>query len=247
MAIVKLNIPTLVTDTTIEGLAHYHLRPLFTGFPLATHRRYDNAVALFQKEVRQAFKGFSFNRQNATRLLWFLFNPEIQYHQFQLEFNLGRQFVSGLFGLASFSYEDKHFAILPAIHHYMFMLPGKKGSHPELKAAAQTTVRALLRKLKQENESEFDPELYFANTKEFLTHIEVSVNVGQSAFSFDVPPDNWFLASLIGDTDFDGAIEIERVAQDLNSLYPAELRRAYYQEELISQLYKATFHRGNTP
>ena len=84
MAQVKLNIPTLVTDTVIEDKAHYHLRPLFTGFPLATHRRYDNAVAQLQKEVRQAFKGFSLSRQSADRLLWFLFKPEIHYQQFQM-------------------------------------------------------------------------------------------------------------------------------------------------------------------
>ena len=132
MAIVKLNIPTLVTDIRIEDKAHYHLRPLFTGFPVATHRRYDNAVAVFQKEVRQAFKGFSLSRQNAGRLLWFLFRPEIQYQQFPLEFNVGRQFVSGRFGVATFSLADKTFAVLPSFYNYMFLLPAKKGGKADL-------------------------------------------------------------------------------------------------------------------
>ena len=247
MAQVKLNIPTLVTDTVIEDKAHYHLRPLFTGFPLATHRRYDNAVAQLQKEVRQAFKGFSLSRQSADRLLWFLFKPEIHYQQFQMEFNLGRQFVSGLFGVATFTLEGKSFAVLPSFYNFMFMLPSKKGSKPDLEAAAKQAVRALLRKIKKEDEIGFDPEAYFSSPREFLSNIEVPVNIGQASFSFDAPPDNWFLASLIEDTNFDGATEIERVGQDLNSLYPAELRRAYYQEELAGQLYKAIFHRGNTP
>ncbi|MCO6480835.1 MAG: ATP-dependent Clp protease ATP-binding subunit [Phaeodactylibacter sp.] len=247
MAIVKLNIPTLVTDTYIEEKAHYHLRPLFTGFPVATHRRYDNAVALFQKEVRQAFKGYTLTRQSAGRLLWFLFRPDIQYHQFQLEFNLGSQFISGLFGMAAFSLEGKRFAVLPSLHNYMFMLPPRKGSKTELQGAAKQAVRALLRKIRKENESEFDPESFFAGRREFLANIEVAVNIGQGGFSFDAPPATWFLSSLMGDTEFDGAVEIERVGQDLNSLYPAELRRAYYQEELVSQLYQAIFQRGNTP
>ena len=247
MAIVKLQIPTLVTDTNIEDKVHYHLRPLFTGFPVATHRRYDNAVALFQKEVRQAFKGFSLSRQSADRLLWFLFKPEVQYHQFQLEFNLGRQFISGLFGLASFNLEGKSFLVLPSFYNYMFMLPEKKGGKPDLEGGAKKAIQALLRKIKKENESEFDPEAFFASRREFMANIEVTVNIGQAGFSFDTPADNWFLTSLLGDTDFDGATEIERVGQDLNSLYPAELRRAYYQEQLVGQLYKAIFHRGNTP
>lgn len=247
MAIVKLNIPTLVTDIRIEDKAHYHLRPLFTGFPVATHRRYDNAVAVFQKEVRQAFKGFSLSRQNAGRLLWFLFRPEIQYRQFPLEFNVGRQFVSGRFGVATFSLADKTFAVLPSFYNYMFLLPAKKGGKADLADSVKQTVRALLRKVKKEEEGEFDPEIYFAPQREFLASIEVSVNISQAGFSFDRPPDHWFLASLSEGNDFDGAAEIERVGQDLNSLYPAELRRAYFQEELVGQLYEAIFHRGNTP
>ncbi|MCB0589076.1 MAG: ATP-dependent Clp protease ATP-binding subunit, partial [Phaeodactylibacter sp.] len=247
MATVKLNIPALVTDTSIEEKAYYHIRPLFTGFPVATHRRYDNAVTLFQKEVRQAFKGFSLNRQSAGHLLWFMFKPEISYQQFQFEFNLGRQFVSGLFGLAYFSLEGKTFVVLPSFHNYMFMLPSKKGGSPGLEEAAKQAIRDLLRNLKKEDENEFSPESYFAGKREFLANIDVSVNIGQAGFTFESPPDNWFLNSLMGDTEFDGAVEAERAGQDLNNLFPAELRRAYYQEKLVSQLYKAIFHRGNTP
>lgn len=247
MATVKLNIPTLITDARIEDKVHYHLRPLFTGFPVARHRRFDNAVALFQKEVRHTFRSYRLDRQGAGHLLWFMFRPEVHYQQYHFEFDLGRQFVSGPFGVVHFRLEGKVFVLLPAIRNFMFMLPAEKGDKTDVEGASKEAIQAMLRNIKKEDESEFRPEAFFAGRREFITTIEVTVNIGQGSFSFEAPSAHWFFASLMDDTNFDGAVEIERVGQNLNSLYPSELRRAYYQEELVGQLYKAIFQGGNTP
>ncbi|MCB0554032.1 MAG: ATP-dependent Clp protease ATP-binding subunit [Phaeodactylibacter sp.] len=247
MATVKLKIPTLVKDAEVEGKVHYYLRPLFLNYPVAAHRRYDNAVAQYQKEVRQLFKGFSFDRQNAPQLLWLLFRPELQYLQYDFGFNLGRQYVSGPFGLVSFTLKEQLFICLPGLNNFLFMAaPGSDGK-VDIEQEAKRVIHYLLRQLRQEAQGELEPEIYFASKREFITTIEVPVNIGQSPFQFEEPANNWLFSTLIGETSFDGAVEAERTGQDLNALFPAELHRAYYREEWVSQVYQILFHPNNTP
>ena len=72
MSTIKLNIPILVQSVPDDNEVYYHIRPLFLDFPIARHRRYEMALALFQKEVKHLFKGYVFSRENSELLLWFL-------------------------------------------------------------------------------------------------------------------------------------------------------------------------------
>ena len=121
MAFVTLKIPILVQNVTVEEKEHYYLRPLFLNHPVATHRRFESAVAQFQQEVKQYFKGFVMARDNADHLLWYLFNPFVKYKQYDFQFNVGKQYVSGNFGVASFELKGLTFIFFPNINNYMFM------------------------------------------------------------------------------------------------------------------------------
>jgi ATP-dependent Clp protease ATP-binding subunit ClpC len=246
MALVKLNIPTLVSDTQIEGVAHYYLRPFFIPYPIATHRRYENCVTLFRKEVRQVFKGFKLQGQNANQLLWFLFKPNLTYSQLDLEFTIGRQLISGKFAIAHFQMKGITFVSLPAFNNYMFIAHAGDGNRPSLEKSATKVVKTLMQRFKKEEEN-FKPEVYFATKREFITYIELSINIGDTPFQFNQHNDNWFFSSINKDSHFEGVVEIEKVGQDLNNLYPVELERAYLQDELAEQLYQAIFRASNTP
>lgn len=246
MAFVNLKIPTLVQDIKVEEKPHYYLRPLFIGFPVATHRRFDFAMSQFQKEIKGFFKGFSINRQNKDQLLWFMFNPDLTYKQYFFEFNLGSQYVEGNFAVVFFKLQGLTFICLPGIDNFMFIGAIEENGEVNVQQQARGAIRKLLRSLKEEDE-EFTPEDYYATKKEFVTTVSVNVNIGFGPFKFEKSHDHWFFSRLTGDTTFDGAVEIEKVGYDLNSLYPSELKRAYYQDELVEKVFQTIFHQDNTP
>ena len=66
-----LNIPVIVQQVEVDDALSYHIRPVFTHFPVATHRRYEQALQLFKKGVRQQFKGYVLDRNDLDHLLWF--------------------------------------------------------------------------------------------------------------------------------------------------------------------------------
>ena len=245
MANVKLQIPTLVSDIVLNDKRHYSLRPLFLDYPLTVHRRYENAVVQFQTEVKNLFKGFSLSRDNSLKLLWMMFRPEIRYHQFHYEFTVDRQFIAGRYPVAVFTLQGLDFVALPTLNNYMFI--SDADSHTALEQTCRRVIRKLLKQIKKEEQDDFSPANHSCGEKDFLTEVEVVVNVAAAPFSFDAPTNDWFLSSLFDDTSFDGAVEAEKTGQDLNALYPAGLNRAYHQEERVQQLFQLMYQPAQTP
>ncbi len=247
MALVRLKIPVLVKNTKVDNQLYYHLRPLFTGHPVASHRRLELAAARLRDEVRQFFKGFTLTRNNADHLLWYLFNPEINYHLFSYEFRSGDLQIKGSFGVASFMLQNITFACLPNVSNFMFIAATGKISKQELRAKVQKVLLRLLLRLKQEQEENFNLEALYSSNREFLTHIDANINVSFGSFQHETSDSDWIFARLREEAEFDGAIEIEKVGYDLNSRYPAELGRAFYQDELTDKIYHIVFQEDNTP
>ncbi len=245
MAHVKLQVPTLVSDLELNGKRHYSLRPLFLDYPLTAHRRYEHAVVQYQKEIKNLFKGFSLDRENALQLLWMMFRPEVRYFQFRYELTIDRQFIAGRYPVAVFTLQKMNFVVLPTLNNYMYISDAK--SHTDFEQACRRVIRKLLKQIKKEEQESFSPQDYFCGDKDFLTEVDVTVNIAAKPFSFDAPANNWFLSSLLDDTSFDGAVEAEKTGQDINALYPAELNRAYHQEERVQQLYQLMYQPAQTP
>ncbi|MEO0778215.1 MAG: AAA family ATPase, partial [Bacteroidota bacterium] len=57
----------------------------------------------------------------------------------------------------------------------------------------------------------------------------------------------WFFSQMGHSQEFDGGLEIDRVAYDLNNLYPADLKRAYFREDLVERLRRVIYQRDNSP
>ena len=237
----------MVKDVIVEEKAHYYIRPLFLNHPVASHRRFDSAVSQFKKEVKHYFKGFVFNRANAKHLLWYQFHPELEYKQFEFNLQIGKQFIQGLFGLFWFPLKGHIFVVVPSINNFMFIAEQKPGEKINLEEQAREKIQAVLKKIKSEVGRAFNPEIYFSNKKEFITEASVNVNIGQGPFKFEEEGEDWFFSRLNQDFEFDGGVEIEKVGYDLNSRYPAELRRAYFREELVEKAYQIIFQKDKTP
>lgn len=243
MAVTKLSIPTLVSNVFQDQKNHFFIRPVFFPLPAVAHWRYESALVQFKKEIRQYFKGFVLNKSNKDMLLWLLFRPALQYELISCSFSLGRQYVNGLFGVGIFELREHTFIFFPAINNYMCML--EKGV--SVQAAVPKVLQKLLKDMRDGMGDAFVIDSYFASKKEFITYVNLNVNLGETDFQFDLPEENWFFAHLMSDTDFEGAVEIEKVGTELNSLYPDELKRGFYQDHLLHRLFPIVFERGNTP
>ena len=247
MGFIKLNIPILVRQLKADGNVNYQLQPLFVGRPSATHRRFELALSQLKKELKHYFRGFSLTRENKDQVLWYMFNPDLQYQSLDFSLNLGKQYIKGRFGAVTFELKGLHFASLPAFNNYMFMLgvdknTGKVNSVDQIRRV----VRQLLKSLR-ENDSDFEAEDYFATKGEFVTSTTYNIHISDAPFSFEQEETNWFFSQQNAGDKFDGATEIEKVGNELNSAYPAELSRAYYQDEQVERLYRIIFGEENTP
>lgn len=247
MALVRLKIPVLVKNTKVDNQLYYHLRPLFTGHPVASHRRLEIALARLKDEIKQYFKGYVLERDNADHLLWYLFNPDVKYHVFHYEFRSGDIQVNGNFGVASFMMQNLTFACLPNVNNFMFIAAeGPLGKH-QLQEYTRKVLSRLLPQLRKAQDDNFDLEACYSDNREFLTEVEVNINISFGSFKHEISGSDWIFARLRDETEFDGALEIERVGYDLNNRYPAELGRAFYQDELVDKIYNIIFQEENTP
>ena len=249
MASVPLSIPVLVQNIKVNEQWQYYIRPLFFQYPVATHRRYESAIQNFKAAVRDYFKGYKLQRNSLDNLLWYKFNPTHKHLTPRFQFFSGKsQYVDGKFSLVHFQLQDTHFVCLPGFRSYTFIADATNLKKSGIAAQTQEVIEKLLRSYKkQNNTNNWEMDSHYATSGEFITTIELSVNIEMGKFGFEGMDDSWFYAFFSGSKDFVGANEIEQVGTDLNEHYPIDLKRAFYREEQVSQLYNIIYHIDNTP
>ena len=247
MVQIDLKIPTLVTHVSIKNQPHFKLRPLFLLNPSITHRRYQNAITLFKKEIRQYFKYYHLNRTNAAGLFWFSFRPELVFFQHAVDFRMGQHQIKGNLSCIRFKVNDLLVVCLPAIKNLMFI----EGSAEEFAEPNLIQLdRFVKHHLKKEKESlgeAFDPDQYFSTKKDFLTEVNLKMELKFDAIEYGKPEEDNFFARAFSNPEFHGQTEIQRVGIDLNEHFPQELKRAYFREREIEQLFPMIYQSQNTP
>lgn len=245
MPTTTLNIPILVQPTKLEGYPAYQVQPVFFGQPIGIHRRYNEAISLFKKQMSRRFSAYSFSRHSADQLLWFKFGPEVKLHHYSLEFSIGSHYVKGRFGVATFQWRGEIYACLYNFDSFIFMVrPNEKGK-VDLKVETEKVVKELLRRSKLEEGGDFDLAQYFSDKKEFVTTVQMEVNFKHDAFYFERSGSELLMAAFRQHTAFDGGEEIEKVATNLCALFPDGLGRAWHQEALVEQISQLVFHKGH--
>lgn len=240
---VTLHIPTLVRPVEYDGKSEYLVRPLFLDYPRQVSRRYNEAISKYKTEVKQSFTNYQLERKTGSRLFWMKFSPDIKLHQLELEFSIGSNFIKGNFTLATFELQDKRFGFFPDLGNFMFMFSERE----KLEKGALRVAEYFVKRARKNVGSDFKAENYYSPSKQFLTIVQQEINVKEARFAFDQPSLFDFFASIRQETSFDGAYEIGKVSNELSQKYPDELRRAYYDEAQVNQLYQHIFHRENTP
>lgn len=247
MALVHLNIPVLVKSTKVENRNYYYLSPFFTGHPVTSHHRLEMATARLRSEIKQYFKGFELTRQDSDALLWYLFNPTLQYHLFSYNFRTGDIWVDGQIGVASFTLQGMTFACLPNVNNFMFIAGDGNMKKPLLQLKTGKVLKRLFVQLKREEGQDFDISAYYSGNREFITQVEVNINISLGAFKHEAADMDMFLTRLREEMNFDGALEIEKIGVDINSLYPAELGRAFHRDDIVEKVYQIIYQPANTP
>lgn len=246
MASVKLNFPILIQYGGAAAGAQYLVRPLFVPHPMAMHQRHALAISQFKKEIRQFFRGFVFDGSSLEELLWFLFHPTLHYEQYEIECNIGNEPLKGRFGAVHFTLQEMVFVCLPRLNHFMFIADGELASSGRLKEQITKVVKRILTQFKDMQGADFNPNDYYSDRREFVTSIAVNIPVGTAPFKFERDNNELFFARIREMSTFDGAIEMEKVAQDLNSRYPDELQRAFFRDDFVELLYHILFVEGKT-
>ncbi len=247
MSFVNFNIPVLVQNQQFEKRSIYAIRPLFSNYPVISDRRFEKVETEFKKAIRKSLNNYKLNRNNIDNLLWYLFNPEVQYKILKLTIPFGKQYINGAFGIAIFELQNKLFACLPAFDNYIFFTNKNRINKSGIEDQVTSVITHLFRKLKNSSDGDFDPTAYFAESGEFITHISLSINIQSGSFNFEKEKTPWFYSKVNSGNDFDGAVEIEKVGENINSNYPGNLKRSFFRDKLVGQLFSIIYKKGNTP
>lgn len=244
MASISLKVPTLIREVKIDGQRIYHIRPVFLTYPVTTNYRYDAALSIYKKEIKNIFKGFEVTRATLSHLLWYMFSPPLRHDFVPIYFKLDQYFVDGYINAVVFELKGLTFVLLPSIQNYMFISTTPLKQKKQLYVEIEQVTKRKLKELRNNLKSDFEIDNYLSNRKEFVKELEVKVYVSNGKFKFEVD-DAFFFSHLNQTQEFNGAIEIEKVGQSLNGLFPTELRRAFLREKEVMQLHDTLFKTKN--
>lgn len=238
---VKFQIQTLVSFSNEQ----YQIAPLFSGYPVGVHQRFDAAVKMLKKELKFQMKYYQFDRETANTLLWLFFQPELESKSVRLKFTVSKQYIDQYFFYASYKVQGLTFVVLPAFEHYQFIA---EEDLPIL-TQVENAIQKLIKKYKKNLDSNEIPDIKQFETPKnsFIHQLDINLNVKFNKFAFEKNTHHGFFASMMPSADFDGSIEITQVGQDLNESFPDQLNRSYEREEISERLKTQIFRGNRTP
>lgn len=247
MSTQTLTLPAWVQPVGKGNQTVYRIRPLFQLRPETEHRRFERAITLFSREIRQYLQYTNSNRNELDSILWLGFHPDLTHQTIPLQFRSGSREVNGNFSVVTYELQGQKIVCLPGVDNHMFIAHKDESGKVRLAEQTEAVLQDLFRNKRHKFGKDWNPEETYAKSGEFITTVDVSVSIKPASFPFACScfPQ---ASSLLGGGDvFDGAEEIEKVAQDLNQLYPYELQRAYSQSHLVSQIQQLLFQKENVP
>lgn len=247
---INLEFPALVSLIRNEGKEQYQSTPLFFSFSNYLHPRFEGSISKMKSAIQNAVKGYVLESDTIDDLIWFRFNPTIDYQIFNLSIPMpGKKDQVGRFGIAFFELQDITFASLPHFNGAMYVVEKNKKNRFNLEKQATKIISQLLLKYQTNAPNEFEFENYTSPEKEFVTSIEIPIQAIHDDFSFISQKNGAFSDIFSSNQKMDGETEIWKIAKNLNNDYPHELNRAFYQEIMIERLESILFDRPfkNTP
>ena len=225
----------------------YIIRPLFIANQSVANDRYERAMKGLIKSVRNEFKSYKTNRTNLDYFLWYLFNPDFKYVNLELEFSHGQRYFHGKVATAWFEHNGYTVVTLPSFDDLWFIMETKEPKKADVIREVEDQIQRFGRRYKKEYDEEFLMEAYTANGKEFCTAVDMYMHTAGEKITLGQIDDDMFQQFFRPNATFEGRDEIEKVGFELNDLYPSELHRAFFQDELVEQLDRLIYNRENVP
>ncbi len=211
----------------------------------AADERYENAMRKLTQLIRREFSQYKIERDNADQLLWILFNPEFRFEAIDFDFSYGQRFFSNKLSVAWFRQGNYTVIVLPAFDNYQFIAQKPDARRADVMADVMQQVQVYARNYRKKHEEEFLLDKYAAGKGEFCTTLDLHLFVSAEKIMDDAH--DFFRQFFRSDTTFDGRREIVRVGHDLNEKYPTELNRAYFSDEIVTQLKTLIYNHENIP
>lgn len=240
----ELTFPIWVQQITVDDKPQFRLRPLFVPFPLVTDQRYRSGLTQLKTEVKNVLKYPKLKRTNSSLLQWFLFAPDTTLEKITLQFKIGKLFIDGPFHVVRFTLKDLRILCLPSCENMLLIETGT--SSADRRQQLTEAVQAFM-KNEMEKVEDISPQHYYAGKREFLTEATVKVPLQFESTKHERQENLPLFAQLLPADDFQGAYEINKVAQDLSELFPDDLHRAYHREQEYKKLQQLFFHPPYTP
>jgi ATP-dependent Clp protease ATP-binding subunit ClpC len=239
----KLRFPILVGQRSLVKKPLYFVRPLFARYPSVSVRLYEQAQDKLLQRIRMQLREKSLDRENLSTFLWFMFSPEKSYRRLLVNKTLGKLHLNGFFSVVAFQTNGIVFGYLPVFHHF-FIGSDQANGFEGIFEEALLHIGKCIQAEKEEDPDDFVLDRYYASDKEFVDEVETEVSIHLGDIVLD-PDRSGPFSALLEEAEFDGEKEIEKTGYDLFDLYPNDLLRAFYREELVERLDKLLY-RGET-
>ncbi|MFO7907221.1 MAG: AAA family ATPase [Pirellulaceae bacterium] len=228
----KFEVPVLIesrTDSTV-GKPLYHVRPLFFGVPETQDRELSKATRRLEQQLRHDLRSLA-RSGNHGELAHYTFAPHVSLHWLDLQLELKSRAERMRSAFATFEHRGRLIAFSPYLHDLWFEIQ----SNADLPERARSVLKRHFRDLEnQQDKTRIDRQLtqLRLRKKPWLSVVELEINTEGSGIQRELRQ----LAFLGGETEVDGAEELERVGRLLNELYPDELVRAVRRDGLVQRL-----------
>lgn len=241
----EFKVPTLVQHIQVDGRPYFSLRPLFWPGPISIHRRYQEAVVGFRKEVRHHLSAYPTSRHTLDQTLWLMFQPKPLFQKRKVQFSFGKHQVDGLFLVLQFTVNDLPILYLPAFNNTMQLLATEET--PISDQELEKVIKRLLHKEREYQGAEFQPEEYYANRRDYLVDVPVKLDLKSGPNRFEEVQDTNPFFRFFQETEFDGAEEAAKTGNDLNESFPHALQQTFFRDELATEIYDLMYQRDPIP
>ncbi len=221
---------------------YYDISTAFDGTPHIRGERFKDVLTNFEQKFRQAYRNIAVIEATTGLLTMLHLNPEVTIGQPQFEFKVRQQLVNQRFTVVSFYVDNKLIVILPDFNFHVFIADESEPDNNPVESQIESFIKSYLRKIAEYDNRDIDPEPYRARRKEFITVIEIGVNVNN--ISPSSLSKSMFSAAFRNDTAFNGMEELAKVGLTLNDLYPYKLSSAYFSDEIVDKLGMLLFERN---
>ncbi len=243
MATLNLEFPIWVQYIEKE----FRVKPLLFRHTSGSGKRYEQALKNLSKDIRRQFSQYKSNRDNISEVLWYLFNPDFHFELLDLEFAYGQRYFADKIAVVHFTFKEQTVICLPAFEQYFFISTHAHPTKTQRSDEVVSHIQQFIRRKRKEEEEEVTLDQYVANQNEFCATYDIPLFISSEKIDLSSDTDDFFKQFFRQNSSFEGRIEVSRVGHSLNELYPAELGRAYYQEETAEQLMRLIYNRENAP